>query len=408
MTAHFSDAKGRPVHAALGSLDFNGWQQLSAPLVADDGGKFEPPLRFRDLAITRVVAKGVIAISSLAAGSQVIETFSEDVAGPAARFFPGLWYTTDANNGQYLDSWVPTLDVPRDDKRTVAIHVTPGPLPTYVRPPIVPQPIAGLGVSVAGEIPALAPSTFLNRFQISVGSMVQVLVNNTAVTAVIVGVADHFPTMYPELGDFLILDRDPLLSALAFDQDRRPWPNEIWVRATPGGSGAVLASMKTAAGLVQVYDRTALESATVHSPQQLELTSNLVLGFVAALILGLLAFALHFLIVARARVTDYAVLEANGMSPSTVRRSLLVEQFTLLAFCTLGGVLLGLVMSYVLLPVLQLSEAASDNVPQTIVTIDPSLFGVILGVLVAGALSAGPAIASTERPQVMRELRSLG
>jgi len=228
-------------------------------------------------------------------------------------------------------------------------------------------------------------------------------------TPLIVGVADHFPTLYPEQGDFVVLDRDPLVTALAAGKDQRPWPNEIWVRATSTGSAAAVASMKMAPGVVQVYDRRRLESASSNSPQQLELTSNLLLGFVAAIGLGLLAFALHFLVVARTRMSDYAVLEANGMAESLLRHSLVIEQLVLLGFCALCGALLGLVMAYVLLPALQLGTSPIDNVPQTLVTIDPIRLAMVLGVVVVGAIVTGPVIAAvSERPRVMSELRALG
>jgi len=222
------------------------------------------------------------------------------------------------------------------------------------------------------------------------------------------GVADHFPTMYPEEGDFMVLDRDPLLVALSFGGHQRPFGNEIWVRTASGGADPVIASLKAAPGFVQVFDRRAVETATTRSPAQLELASNLLLGFAAASALALLAFALHFLVIARARLVDYAVLEANGMSPAMVQRSMVVEQAVLLAFSAVVGFLLGVLVSFVVLPVLQLSSSAPDNVPQTIVTFNPGALALVLGVVIAGALAAGAGIAASERPQVMTELRSLG
>ncbi len=407
MTAHLTDANGRPIHAAFGSLTFSGWKQLTAPLVGD-AGAIRQPVRLRDLAISRVVGGGVIALSSLAADGKILETFSQDITGPGAPFFPGLWYASDPNTGKFADTLPPSRDVPRDGQPTAAFTLSPGPLPTYLRPGRADRPIPGYPGSLQGPIPALASTQMLSRFGLAVGKTIQVQVNNTAVTAVIVGVADHFPTLYPELGDFLVLERDPLISALTFEQDQRPWPNEIWVRTGAGGDSAALSSIEAAPGVVSVYDRTALESTAAHSPQQLELTSNLVLGFVASIALALLAFVVHFLVVARGRLSDYAVLEANGMSLSLVRRSLLIEQLVLLGFCALCGALLGLLVSFVVLPVLQLGGAPSDNVPQTIVTFDLGELAVVLGMVVVGALAAGPAIAATTGPRVMSELRALG
>ena len=408
MAADLSDANGRPVRADLGSLDFNGWKQLSAPLVAD-AGRIAPPLRLRDLSISRVVAAGVLGLSALAVDGTVIETFAEQTGGPGARFYPGLWFSTDPTSGQYVDTWLPTNQLLRNSDLTVALKIAPGPLPLYFRPGFDTRQVRGAGANVAGAIPVLAPSQMLNGLGLEIGKTIQVEVDRIGITALIVGVADHFPTLYPEQGDFVVLDRDPLVTALAAGKDQRPWPNEIWVRATSTGSAAAVASMKMAPGVVQVYDRRRLESASSNSPQQLELTSNLLLGFVAAIGLGLLAFALHFLVVARTRMSDYAVLEANGMAESLLRRSLVIEQLVLLGFCALCGALLGLVMAYVLLPALQLGTSPIDNVPQTLVTIDPIRLAMVLGVVVVGAIVTGPVIAAvSERPRVMSELRALG
>src|SRR4029077_6019713 len=156
----------------------------------------------------------------------------------------------------------------------------------------------------------------LAPFGLAVGKQLEVQVDNIGITATIVGVADYFPTLYPEVGDFIVLDRDPLLIALAYGRHQSPWSNEIWVKAAPGGADTVIASLRGAPGLVQVLDLRSIAFDATHAPQQLGLESNLLLGFVAALALALIAFAFHFLILARIRLSEYAVLEANGMSPS--------------------------------------------------------------------------------------------
>ena len=240
-------------------------------------------------------------------------------------------------------------------------------------------------------------------------SSFQVQVDNVGITAIIVGVADHFPTLYPEVGDFIVLDRDPLLIALAYAHHQSPWANEIWIKAAPGGANAAVASLQGASGITQVLDQRSIAFDAAHAPQQLGLESNLLLGFVAALALALIAFAFHFLILARNRLSEYAVLEANGMSPSQVRRSLVVEELLVAGFCFVCGVVLGALAALVLLPALQLGTGAPENVPATIVTLDPVRLAIALVAVVAGVLVAGPVMAFVaERPRVMAELRALG
>ena len=407
LTADLTDSEGKPVRAVLGSLDLDGWKQLSAPLIAD-AGAIRPPLRFRDLAVSGVAGAGEIALSGLAVDGRVIETFSEIIDGPGASQFPGFWWRTEPDSGAMADYVPPSIAVPRNGSRTVSFRVVPAAIPTYLRPGQVEQVLPGFATAITSVIPALVPAQMLSHLGLSLGQTVQVGIGNVAMTAVLMGIADHFPTMYPEEGDFMILDRDPLLVGLSFGRNQRPWANEIWVRSASGSADAAVASLKAAPGVVSVYDRRAVESATTRSPAQLELASNLLLGFAAASALALLAFALHFLVIARARLVDYAVLEANGMSPAMVRRSLVVEQSVLIGFSAVIGFLLGLLVSFVVLPVLQLSASAPDNVPQTIVTLAPGSLALVLGVVVVGALAAGAAIAASERPEVMSELRSLG
>ena len=407
LTAHLSDAHGRPVHADFGTLDFTGWKQMTATLVADAGAETDP-LRFRDLAISTVTKPDIISLNSLAVDGKVIESFSEEVTGPGAQFFPGLWWRTDAESGTFYENLLPTADVGRNGGPTADFRIGTGPYPTYIRPQVS-RFISRVGAAPPGAISALVPSQMMSRFGLAVGTQLQVEIEGVGVTATVVGVADHFPTLYPEFGDFIVLDRDPLLIALAYGHHQSPWPNEIWVKAAPGGADSAVASLRAAPGLIQVLDQRAIAADAAHAPQQLGLESNLLLGFAAALGLALLAFGFHFLMLARGRLSEYAVLEANGMSPPHVRRSLVWEELILVGFCTACGAVLGALAAIVLLPALQLGASVPEIVPATIVTFDPVRLLAALVLVAAGALLAGPALALiTERPRVMAELRTLG
>ncbi|MGI0131417.1 MAG: FtsX-like permease family protein, partial [Thermoplasmata archaeon] len=387
-------------------------RQVSAAIVAE-AGVIKAPLRFRDLAISPVTKPDLISISSLAVDGTVIEPFSELIEGAGARYFPGFWWRTDAESGTFYETLPPTRDLPRDGSPTSDFRIGSGPLPTFIRPGAVRSVPGIVGpiyiASLSGPVPALAPPQMMSRFGLSVGKTIQVDVDGVGISALLVGVADHFPTLYPELGDFLVLDRDPLLIDLARAGHQSPWPNEIWVRAAPGGADKVDASLANAPGIVSVVDERTLATAAARSPQELALKSNLILGFVTALGLALLAFAFHFLMVARARLSDYAVLEANGMSAAQVRRSLILEEFILVGFCLICGAALGALVTLVVLPAIQLGASVPENVPETIVTVDPMLMGIALAALAVGALSSGLALAvAVERPKVMAELRALG
>ncbi|MFI5267917.1 MAG: hypothetical protein ACHQ7M_11120, partial [Chloroflexota bacterium] len=74
LSAGLTDGLGAPVAAPLGDLSFSGWKQLSAPIKITSY-----PLRLRALSIAPAGANltGTIALSDLAAGGVVIETFEQ-------------------------------------------------------------------------------------------------------------------------------------------------------------------------------------------------------------------------------------------------------------------------------------------------------------------------------------------
>jgi len=412
LSARLSDGLGRPVHADFGVLDYSGWRQLSAPLVAEVP-PIRAPLRFRELRFDPPRTPGRIGISDLAAGGTALATFERAPSETDSPFSPNaqpgaFWWATDQDSGVSKGALSPQdADVRRDGTLVDTVWLyEPGGLPTYVRPTAAHVPLRGR--LVTQPVPALIASGALQALQLKLGDVITLAVDNVFVPARLVGTTDYFPTLYPAGGEFFVLQEDLLLMTLGEANHQRPWAGELWVSA-PRTSGIALAALRRVPQVVDVVARAQMESDAVRAPQQLGLESNLGLGFAAALVLALVGFALHFLLVARSRQADYAILQANGMSGAQVRGSLAVEQLVLLAFSLAAGAALGALLAVGLLPVLQSSSAQADLVPPTVLTADPRLVLGALAVVGAGGLLAGRVIASAAEPRdLMTELRALG
>src|SRR5207248_2660893 len=80
---------------------------------------------------------------------------------------------------------------------------------------------------------------------------------------------------------------------------------------------------------------------------------------------------LHFLVATRERHSDYAILQANGLPPGLVQRSLAAEQGVLLLYSVIVGAALALLMAWAILPSVQVSPNLEDLVPPTRVHLDP-------------------------------------
>jgi hypothetical protein len=76
----------------------------------------------------------------------------------------------------------------------------------------------------------------------------------------------------------------------------------------------------------------------------------LLVGSAAAMLVAVVAFALHFVGTARRRLQEYAALLLSGLPVGAVRRSLAVEQRMVLSHSLLAGALVGLALALVLLP----------------------------------------------------------
>jgi ABC-type antimicrobial peptide transport system permease subunit len=161
--------------------------------------------------------------------------------------------------------------------------------------------------------------------------------------------------------------------------------------------------------VLELVERRQLESAALADPLRVALDAILVVGFLAALATTIVGFGLHFLVAARVRLGEYAVLRANGLSASVVRRSLAIEQAVLLGYGLVTGTALGALIAVAVLPAVQLGGAPADYIPPTMVTIDPVGLLVAAAFVVFGALLIGwLAGRASGRFRLLDELRQLG
>lgn len=224
----------------------------------------------------------------------------------------------------------------------------------------------------------------------------------------VVGVVDYFPTFYP--GDeFMIVPIDLLLDEAGFLKFATLNPNETWISMNSSAIHAATALLRRSANVQSVDDRVSLTGAALHDPVLMQLQSNLAIGFVAALALALVGFAVHSVSTIRRRSADLAVLHANGVPRRVTGRSILWEQAAVGAFSLLLGCGLGLSLAFMLLPSLEFGSRAQDLAPPTIVTFDGTalMAGGLLVVIAITALTL-VIVRVAARSSPLDEIRKLG
>ena len=394
LSADVTDATGAHCTCDLGALSTAGARTLKSPL--DFGAPARYPLRLRGLQVHTTgtlpvngeLALGPLAVAAAGGAPALVESFSAH---------DGWWQDTlgRASAGDDLQA---TLRHPRDGQptTTVDIHVAPG-TPLLVRPAPSTQPL-----------PALVSADTLSQLGVGLHQPFPMHVDEVVVDVTAVGVVDYFPTFYPGRDQFLVVPRDTLLDRLGHEHNALAWPNEAWLKVD-GSPAATEAALHRAPGLVDVSDRRALTAANLGDPLRLALQSTLAVGFAAALAMAVVGFGLHFLVAARSRVSQYAILQANGLPRSLVSRSLLAEQAVMLVHGIVVGALLALLMAWAILPSLQVSADVTDLIPPTKLVVDPRSVLAVLAAVALAALVAGQlASRAGARLRLLDELRRLG
>ena len=145
-------------------------------------------------------------------------------------------------------------------------------------------------------------------------------------------------------------------------------PNEWWLRAPdPVGLARTLrAAPYESIEAISTPERTA---ALQTDPVALGILGALALGVAAAAAFAGIGFAVSTSVAARERLTEFAVLRALGLSPRQLAGWLSLENVILVAVSLVIGTGLGLLIAWVVLPFVTLTQAGSAPLPGLVITI---------------------------------------
>ncbi|MEJ7725457.1 MAG: ABC transporter permease [Actinomycetes bacterium] len=145
-------------------------------------------------------------------------------------------------------------------------------------------------------------------------------------------------------------------------------PSEWWLASSaPGVTAAALQAAPQLATEVVVHDQ--LVEQYQQDPLGATTLGALLAGFVAALGFAAVGFTLNLVIGARERLTELAVLRALGVSRRQVLGMLLVEQAFLIGISLGAGLLIGVAVSALVVPLVVLSPSALQVLPPVLLDV---------------------------------------
>jgi hypothetical protein len=388
--ADLVDGDGRPLGPDRGPVQLGTAQPGEWRLVEGAVSSGRPLLRLHELRVVSEASSGApvtVALSDLSTatatgswkvidGSDTVDDPHYLVAEPLGP--PTLWWSRDPRSGTSQGAIHASSAIQHDGRPTFVSTLSPGATWALHAP-----------LSTAGPVPALLSSGLLRRTGVRVGENLPLDVNGANVPAVIVGAVDYFPSLYDQLGGFIVVHRDALLARLAGAGEDGAWPGEVWMGVAPANRVRVRQVVSHLTGVTDLQDLDSVRTAALSDPQALSLQANLAVGAVGALMLSLVGFLFHFALIGQGRAAEYAILEANGMQVGLIRRSLRIEQILVLLCGLLAGLAVGAALSYTLLGALDLGTDVQQRIPPSVITIKTEwLVGLLLGTVAAGLLAS--------------------
>jgi len=263
-----------------------------------------------------------------------------------------------------------------------------------------PGQLASIQPESAPVIWAIVSQSLLDENKLAVGDLFVAVPSEATFAQVqfrVGAVVQDFPTMYDRAGHgYMVVDLNDYLGVVnGLSGNDLFGPSEFWLRSAD--DGASLSRLRAALaepemGFQQIVDRRALQTAAEQNPLQAGLRGVLLLGVIAAGGLAVLGSLIYSALTARQRATQFAVLRTLGASGGQLVRLLLGEQLAVYLFGLLAGTALGALLATATLPYLAFgggqSDAATQNVPPSVLTIQWPSLGLFYGCLALALLLA--------------------
>ena len=224
------------------------------------------------------------------------------------------------------------------------------------------------GTELPDTMPIVVSESFLETNATEVGESVRLVNIQIDRDAVILGTIAEFPTVGADTAETILIDL-PTFQMMTYGPGvGLDLVSEYWL-STSGENdepveAALLASPYNSARLEGAQSRTI---ALVTNPVALGTIGALTLGFVAAAVFATVGFAVSATVSARQRLKEFALLRALGLSPKQLVSWLSLEQGVLVVLSLALGTLVGVVLTALVLPLVSLTQAGANTVPEVII-----------------------------------------
>ena len=240
----------------------------------------------------------------------------------------------------------------------------------------------------------LVTPEFLFGNSLDIGDRIELKVSvwgeRRSIEFIIADLITLFPTFYPEEDDEILFVGN---LDYIFEQMGGIFPQDVWIRTDPDIDTELMTEQLGDLDIRVINFRGSREAIVKEQdrPERTGVFGILSVGFVAAAILTLLGFLLHSFISFRRRYIEFGVLRAIGLSMGQMIAFLGIEQVVLIATGISAGTALGIWVSNLFIPFLQVGTATNIDIPPFVVLIawdDVIKIYAVFGVMLLAAVAS--------------------
>jgi putative ABC transport system permease protein len=219
----------------------------------------------------------------------------------------------------------------------------------------------------------------------------------------VVGVLDLFPTAYPGEEEFFVTNLEYIFTELG-----GPVPYYVWLAVDEAVDEPTLIAHLEEVGfkVLELEDARGQIAAAQARPERIGLFGFLSLGFIITTLLSMLALGLHAFLTYRQRFIQLGIMRAIGLSARQVAASLAGEQMLTTTLSILGGAALGLIVSHLFIPFMQIGPTEADLIPPfTVIIAQRDVFYAVTALITASLGITGGVIWLLSRLQVFQAIK---
>jgi putative ABC transport system permease protein len=230
----------------------------------------------------------------------------------------------------------------------------------------------GALMNLLGEVPSgvLISERHAAEYGLKRGDRIKLDMNEfgqvASVPLIVVGVINYFPTVYPEDGAFFVGNLD-----YAFDMQGGAYPHEIWMQTTPEAHVEDIIKANISRGMnTTAYERPEDQlEETLLRPERQGLFGLLSVGFLALVLVSVVGFLVYTLRSFQRRLVEMGILRAIGLTVTQLATLLICEQALVIGAGTVFGTLIGVSVSRLFMPFLQVRSDQHPDTPPFVVQI---------------------------------------